>query len=57
VAKVGAGPVRTPGFVALIRTEAYSCDRDPLSEFSIFGVKPPFIDSEMLLIVIDISAS
>jgi hypothetical protein len=57
VAKVGAGPVRTPRFVALIRTEVYSYNRDPLSKFSILSIKPLFIDSEILLIVIDILAS
>lgn len=57
MAEVGAGTAGTVRFFALAKTEAYDDDGDPLGASPVLGVPSPLINSEVLLMVVQISLS
>ena len=57
MAEEGTGAADTLGSFALANTEAYNDSRELPVESSVLGVEPPFIDSDKLLVVVDIMSS
>jgi hypothetical protein len=57
MAEERTGIADTIGSFALANTEAYDDGGDPPVGSSVLGIEPPFIDSDKLLVVVDVMST